>query len=391
MISILHLQRIPARILHFPAAVPVPSLPLEFVSLILDALWTASGKEKTTRYSDGLLVALVCKAWRPLGLKLTFRRVVLESSAEAEAIVEHFKELPHLPSFVKEVVLCSLSAGTEEPADDEDEEVGSSAESSVEHLLSVCVVACELQVLDAPWVDVSRLLPSMERLLGLKRLKYTPDHKAEGAVDLLLSTLPALSQLSFLDLRCRHGQEPVRLPTGPATLPVRQLRLILISAAPPAPPNALFYRSVLDLVLLDTLHSCTSSRTLTNVDAVIHADPGDHKLARRLVDFGTTHKLERLALGSTHGTAIEFDHSGGSSSLDAFLRALSPSLVIFTMTDFYLTSPQPRHCSDHDPPSQVRPIALVGCDVRYDEGEIVYGSFVRLRTEHGPTWVQVEA
>ncbi|GAA5906765.1 hypothetical protein JCM6882_003295 [Rhodosporidiobolus microsporus] len=82
---------------------PVPPLPLELVSLVVDHLATLLEGEGRGRRANGTSVSLVCRSWRKLGTELAWRTVVVESVAQARSVVAHLEQHSTPASCVREL------------------------------------------------------------------------------------------------------------------------------------------------------------------------------------------------------------------------------------------------------------------------------------------------
>ncbi|GAA5956322.1 hypothetical protein JCM10213_001764 [Rhodosporidiobolus nylandii] len=89
---------------------PMPFLPLEFVSLVLTELRRLCAKDvdvDLSRRDNGLNVALVCKAWKPLGLGIVWHDLTLDSPTATRRAYQHFQAHPHLLHFAQEVCVVN--------------------------------------------------------------------------------------------------------------------------------------------------------------------------------------------------------------------------------------------------------------------------------------------
>ncbi|GAA5915626.1 hypothetical protein JCM6882_002366 [Rhodosporidiobolus microsporus] len=97
----------------------VPPLPLEVVSLIVDHA-AASAEDEQERRRLGVRIALVCRAWKELGVRAAWRILTLDMDKD-EHLLAFLLERPTVLSNVRELDIKGLRR-FEEPEDDEDDE-----------------------------------------------------------------------------------------------------------------------------------------------------------------------------------------------------------------------------------------------------------------------------
>ncbi|GAA5829799.1 hypothetical protein JCM11251_007882 [Rhodosporidiobolus azoricus] len=244
---------------------PVPPLPLEVVSLIAEEVRLSYTSEKDLR-ADGTSVSLVCRAWQPLGERIAWYTLVLDSSRKAHWANERFIDNVRLATTVRAIAVPrELPAREKQKTSDssqmaEWEEPGS-AEANVSDILEVCELSEVLLLEEPPWLDlevVLSLFPPLPRLLAF-HFETRIQGFAQGPR--FLHALSTMSRLYRLTLRMPDNidySENTSSPTSPLTLlPLEQalLRCNRWTVNQPGSPRYRLTRDLLPLINPSTLRS----------------------------------------------------------------------------------------------------------------------------------------
>ncbi|BGP15360.1 hypothetical protein JCM10213_001448 [Rhodosporidiobolus nylandii] len=247
---------------------PVPSLPLELVSLILTELRISCGDDDEALREAGRSISLVCKVWKPLGLGVAWYRLTLDSPAKTRRAARHFRAYPHLLSFTRD--FC-VSRG-ENGAEDHDLRVLASPEElptvadEVVAMWAGCTSLSSLKVSVPGWLEVDRLMfamPALPHLRQLQHLALVPSVPEDST--LLLAIFLALLP-TFTKLRSLHAGLPfaqIRWVAFPPLfppeqrLPLEDLTLAILELESSAVLNQRTALHVLELVSPATLSRLT--------------------------------------------------------------------------------------------------------------------------------------
>ncbi|BGP15448.1 hypothetical protein JCM10213v2_003416 [Rhodosporidiobolus nylandii] len=157
---------------------PVPSLPLELVSLVLTQLGASCDEddqvqEAKSRRENGLSIALVCKAWRSLGEAFVWHDLVLDSPAATRRATQHFRVYPHHLQLVRDFVLRDGADPSADTAGGLLSSWRSQRPNPAEEIIALWSAGPVLKQLlfEAPsWVDHDQLLYAMLDLDNLQHL-----------------------------------------------------------------------------------------------------------------------------------------------------------------------------------------------------------------------------
>jgi hypothetical protein len=240
---------------------PLPSLPLELVTLIVLEL-RLSCDDDTARRANGLAVALVCKSWVLIGEQVVWHRVVLDSAAQATFLLKHFEEHKHLPKLVKDLKVGKPTvkpASDDEASDDEaldDDEDPASTCADLASLWTCCTSITELEYDETTWMTTGSFLKGLRNLKALRNLAFLFSTMEAEEPLVFLDTLNFLTNLEELTVismsevpRCRW----VRAPSQPP-LSLWQLKYVVS----PSGGGQQFINHLLDLIKPETLLSCVS-------------------------------------------------------------------------------------------------------------------------------------
>jgi hypothetical protein len=223
---------------------PVPPLPLELHRLIL--LHLANDLPHVERREHGGRVALVCKAWKPLGVELALRNLVLRREKDdklAELLVEH----PEWLSKVKNLILKGSP-----DFEDFGEAAGGAIWEDVLHLCSNLVTLAFDPFFQSNLMNTAAHSNSAAGLTELfAAVGYTGWNPL--TIEQLSNSLSSFTSLSRLDLRIGNfsAGDPDDLlpsPQTPTTL-LRLSELALTMTAPPNPPSITAVSNLLAAVL----------------------------------------------------------------------------------------------------------------------------------------------
>ncbi|BGP15446.1 hypothetical protein JCM10213_005138 [Rhodosporidiobolus nylandii] len=268
---------------------PVPSLPLELISLVLLELRLSfrnkPGESRPPR-ENILNVALVCKAWKPLGLGIVWDVVLLDSPAATRRAVDHFRAYPHLLQLVRGYDLRdspSVSGDTAQALLITQRGQRPTLAGEILELWRSGSALDSLVIASLSWLDHDHLLHAMPRVDNLKQLRALclgmsagPDPTLHNAICLsLLSTFRHLSEVALV-LKF-HGARWLDLP--PIPRPVDRLRLSLLLLSFEAGHGTDVYRQVASRYLLDLVEP----RILTAL--VLALEPSDLSFVDSLTRF----------------------------------------------------------------------------------------------------------
>ncbi|BGP15406.1 hypothetical protein JCM10213_005094 [Rhodosporidiobolus nylandii] len=269
---------------------PVPSLPLELVSLVLARLGPScdeDDEDAKSRRENGLSIALVCKAWRPLGEAFVWHDLVLDSPAATRRATQHFRVYPHHLQLVRDFVLrdgADLSADTARGLLSSRRNQRPNPAEEIIALWSAGPVLERLLFTEPSWVDHDQLLCAMLDLDNLQHLRglalvlgQATDPTLENA--LILSYVSRLRHLRVLVLALDFaGVRWITLPSIRPPSDLQPLSILCLSLASQDRTDTRrkeTFAYLLDLVRPPTLTSL-----------VLALEPGDFAVLNGLARFG---------------------------------------------------------------------------------------------------------
>ncbi|GAA5955341.1 hypothetical protein JCM10213_005136 [Rhodosporidiobolus nylandii] len=277
---------------------PVPSLPLELVSLVLTQLGASCDEddqvqEAKSRRENGLSIALVCKAWRSLGEAFVWHDLVLDSPAATRRATQHFRVYPHHLQLVRDFVLRDGADPSADTAGGLLSSWRSQRPNPAEEIIALWSAGPVLKQLlfEAPsWVDHDQLLYAMldldnlQHLYGLALvLGQATDPTLENA--LILSYVSRLRHLRVLVLVLDFAG--VRWITLPSIRPPSQLQ-----------PLSTLYLSLASQDSTDTRRKETFAYLLdfvrppTLTSLALFLEPDDSAIVATLARFSNLAEIE---------------------------------------------------------------------------------------------------
>lgn len=242
----------------FTRTMPVPPLPLEMVAQIVTELRLscvdARGEDlQDERRRNGLAIALVCKAWVPLGEAMVWGQVVLTSSEMVQSLVEHLEEQQHLVKLVQDVTFAT-NYDADRASEDEGEEAGS--EFAIRRLFTLCHTSLlRLDLNNAHWLEPDLFVEELSKCTTLRTLAFCPAPFEQTTLYLFLETLPTLPELEYLSVIIAYPvPAPYLWPELPSTPPLALERVKLVSFNGGEGGRS-FNEHVLSLVKPETLQS----------------------------------------------------------------------------------------------------------------------------------------
>ncbi|BGP15432.1 hypothetical protein JCM10213_005067 [Rhodosporidiobolus nylandii] len=346
---------------------PVPSLPLELVSLVLIELRLSCVDDADLR-RNGRSIALVCKAWQRLGLELACYRLTLDSPAKAKTTLQHLAANPHLMPLVRILIVVN----SDDRARDAAQRVAAQGANAptptddVVALLRGCSSLVSLQVRTPAWVDCDQLVLALSALRRLSRLQSLTFFPLPGRDDtlqtsLILSILPNLEQATTLQILVSlSGIRWLMLPSSTSpSLPLRRMTVLCTRLFDDVHPRPNLLPSLLDLILPGTLTDLVlviehtdilvlaylpRFPNLASLELHLHTPALHTALLPRLLSvlssFGSSRKL-RLFLRRGPPTDVdlaEHEPLPGYPTLSALQAALPPSVRLADFGDVFVTA-----------------------------------------------------
>lgn len=315
-----------------------PPLPLELVSLIVDELALSYEKDDAARLSNGQNIALVSKAWAPLGTAVVWTQVRLASSKQLEFLLAHVDKHVGLARLVKEVSLVEHTSEDNEEASQDSPAATIATSSALERLWSTCHRTSRINVETPSWIDLETLLPHLALLQHLHHLELRP------SVDMALiakiaTLLPLLSALTSLQSLVVHAATRTMCPSpdGSSTgvLPLRELVCLsacvsnrqaeqhsmqsyLLSLTNPSTLRHCTLHSIsADLPTLDRIFSCPN---LVSLSLAIEQGQDATRFLEHAFKNARTHaSLRHLSIKAAGRTELFL---GASSSLCTLLQSV---------------------------------------------------------------------
>ncbi|BGP15385.1 hypothetical protein JCM10213v2_003353 [Rhodosporidiobolus nylandii] len=331
---------------------PLPSLPLELVSLILAEL-RLSCRNDNERRTIGRNVALVCKAWESLGLGIAWHTLELDSPAKVKSATAHFATHPRLLRFVREHRVAGRGGV---PADrTPSSESGQTAADEVIALWARSPSVLSLAIITPSWLHCDRLVFALSSLSSLRHVRNLDIQPVPDPSDntfqtsLILAFISTLHHLQELDLvfPLNHvrwiGLPP--LPPDPSLLPLRKITVsptrILIGETHPLQPATLTSLALLlessDLRTVDLIPRFVN---LTHLDVALHTPELCGVLVRALcralggLKGGPLTFSVREAVFTTR--TLELQPLPAYPTLDALLGALPTNVRLGLVTKLYV-------------------------------------------------------
>ncbi|GAA5947132.1 hypothetical protein JCM10213_001431 [Rhodosporidiobolus nylandii] len=179
---------------------PLPSLPLELVSLVLTEL-RLSCRNDTVRRVIGRNVALVCRAWESLGLGIAWHTLELDSPARVKRATAHFATHPRLLLAVREHRVTGNHSvlANRTPSNGG----GPTAADDVVALWARSPNVLSLTITTPSWLDCDRLILVLHSLDSLRHLRHLKIHPGADPSDNTFQTSLILAFMSTL----RHLQD----------------------------------------------------------------------------------------------------------------------------------------------------------------------------------------
>ncbi|GAA6007445.1 hypothetical protein JCM10207_006344 [Rhodosporidiobolus poonsookiae] len=389
---------------------PVPSLPYELISPILVHLRLSCFGDDAARRSNGLAVALVCKAWHPLGVQIIWFRLRLSSMEGAKRFARRICSSPHIAGLVREIYLIQprlplprlpddttgAAESVETRQSDEDANV-STPSPAIPFIWRQCTNLRVLNIGELYWateadlstsIPASRTLEDLTMVLGIMPSLSLPQ----------LASLPRLSALKLSGYILGDADLPPATPP-PTKLPVARLTALFHYTSPERDVHSFLHKT------LDILNSST----LSDVRIVLPAN--SHGLVDRLFAFplldyldlcvpadeSSFPLLERaIHVSHSHPTPLDLCFSTssgrmpptelrlfGTSSLSALSAHLPPKLRGFHLFGFHVTTTEPPMEQPEVFPSTGRGLAhvkngdaepklVIICRVATDTGTLVW-------------------
>ncbi|BGP15439.1 hypothetical protein JCM10213_005060 [Rhodosporidiobolus nylandii] len=226
---------------------PVPSLPLELVALTLTELRLSCDNDDAVRRENGLNVALVCKAWQPLGEGVIWHGLVLDSPEKARKAIKHFEQYKHLARQVRKMHLTASSQQIEAFLASSPSEAGPAAEV-VRSLWRLCSSMYSLTLEWVDWADFATLVSYSPQLRSLRQLRVSTRGMNSVDANALLHYLPSLSHLDHLVLTAAalDFAPPTLTPPPAHLLPIRHFAFQVRAGEPQ--PRVAYLSRLLDLM-----------------------------------------------------------------------------------------------------------------------------------------------
>ncbi|GAA5942966.1 hypothetical protein JCM10213_005079 [Rhodosporidiobolus nylandii] len=206
---------------------PVTSLPLELVALVVTELRLSCGDDDEARSTNGLNIALVCKAWQSLGGSLVWRRLTLETETMARRAVKHFQAYPHLLVVLRELRIgkrlpdCFPGGPAEEPA--LPQPGPDSLENQIAGWWASSPVLETVELFRPPWLDLEPLFPTLSSPPNFRCLALHTSINSRLSAARVLQHLPSFTSLVDLDLSLGAADlPPIPSPSSP-TICLRNL------------------------------------------------------------------------------------------------------------------------------------------------------------------------
>ncbi|GAA5978016.1 hypothetical protein JCM5350_006299 [Sporobolomyces pararoseus] len=148
---------------------PVPSLPLDVVSVILSNFHAtpASNEDALEAASAvGKAVSLVCRAWSPLGQALLWRQLKIDL-LQTSSLLLHLRSLPHLSPLVQQLDIEDLSGDSRSNGNDQEEEEESREDSAIIELITKLSNLRNLKI-ESRWSNLDEIIVTCSKLPSLE-------------------------------------------------------------------------------------------------------------------------------------------------------------------------------------------------------------------------------
>ncbi|BGP15372.1 hypothetical protein JCM10213_001436 [Rhodosporidiobolus nylandii] len=298
---------------------PVPSLPLELIPLILTELRLFSGRDDITKRVTGRSIALVCRAWYPLGVALAWHDLVLDSPQAVKRVVELFERRPDLRCLLRNVDIIGNSLGGEPQVQSDHEPYSRIAEDDIVWLWANAPGIRSLEVFDSTWIRFDETVPYLHLLKNLQRshiiLFVPPTHLSTMFYAALFASLATATRLKVFCLITPCSEFRWIGPSLPSSsgppLPLKTLSFMPIRSE--RTNDTRVFRRTLDLV---------QSATLTTLTAYL--EPSDLPILDTLPRFDNLSMIAlHLEWPDKHGPLVHH--------FLTILRTLSPRRLRFTL------------------------------------------------------------
>ncbi|GAA5908967.1 hypothetical protein JCM6882_004957 [Rhodosporidiobolus microsporus] len=333
---------------------PVPPLPLEVVTLIVDEVRLSCAKQRHRRVA-GLTIALVCRAWRSLGEGVCWHHLPLLDADVVRETVRRFEEAPHLARSVRK-----FSCGEPVLEDEEAEAAITEDLAATKNLLAIWRCCTRVEVLglyNAHWVNTSHFFSHLSPSDSVQTFNFET-HRPHGATHLLraLTSFPRLSTLSIIFPKYSASADSVETLRAAPLVPLRHFDCVTTSQFPvQAAPSRPLLRELIEQIHPDTLQTVTLVHNFADLSLLDHLFrfPDLRTLTLTVLGESPWVVVDRVlelserrqpplscSIGSRtlegFGPAIRLR---GKHTLEEMLAALAPCLYRFALVGMHIEAP----------------------------------------------------
>ncbi|GAA5914541.1 hypothetical protein JCM6882_000411 [Rhodosporidiobolus microsporus] len=239
---------------------PVRPLPLEVVALITTEVRLACADFQARR-DAGTSIALVCRAWRPLGESVCWHSLDLSEPGLAHETAERFKDAPHLAQSVRDLA-CGTEIDLDQPLKTFEDRA---ATDDLLTLWRLCTRVKRLELRQEQWVDTSHFFAYLSPSDSLRNFAF--ETRRVHASRRLLRALAAFPRLATLELdlpETSPWETSVEEIQSAPRLPVHFLgcRTTRQQLDAPEPARLIPLRHLFNLIHPDTLCSISLTHSM---------------------------------------------------------------------------------------------------------------------------------
>ncbi|GAA5915624.1 hypothetical protein JCM6882_002365 [Rhodosporidiobolus microsporus] len=326
---------------------PVPPLPLEVVSLIVDH-GAASAEDEQERRRLGVRIALVCRAWQELGIRAAWRILTLDMDKD-EHLLAFLLERPTVLSNVRELDIKGQRP-FEEPEEHDDGTESAGTRSAVQRLFDTCPGVVKLLFDDfPPTIDLVDMASRSPMRVTVQKVTCST-LGLEGDISRLAAALSTFQHLHTLRVLAKFWGAQYPPPAEPTSkLKLRCLDLLLgtyLAADADTSVRAMLSAcdiSTLEKVQIAVIHSAdvvlplhTANSLTTLVLATVSPPIVRAILASLLTSLPSLINLRYLSINTKSYDTITYVQDDLSPiPLHTLLFAFPPSLQLVCLSGLY--------------------------------------------------------